>query len=87
MMVVCFVVIDLIMLVVFSAVEGSRGKLGADRVLDKENEATEEGVRSSYLCTQLILTCSGKIRFVQNWVLCSAAQVSCGQVLNSALTV
>ena len=50
MMVVCFVVIDLIMLVVFSAVEGSRGKLGADRVLDKENEATEEGVRSSYLC-------------------------------------
>lgn len=43
LMVLCFVVIDLVMLVVFSAVEGSKGKLGADRVLDKEHKAITEG--------------------------------------------
>ena len=42
--VVCFVVIDLIMLVVFSTVEGIRGNLGAERVLDEENAAISEGV-------------------------------------------
>ena len=45
MMVLCFVVIDLIMLVAFSVVEGSRGGLMADRVLDKEHSAIAEGVR------------------------------------------
>ena len=45
MMVLCFVVIDLIMLVVFSTVEGIRGNLGAKRVLDEEHEAVAEGVR------------------------------------------
>ena len=44
LMVLCFVVIDLVILVVFSAVEGSRGTLGADRVLDDESQAIEEGV-------------------------------------------
>ena len=44
LMVLCFVVIDLIMLVVFSAVEGSHGTLGAEKVLDKENNAVAEGV-------------------------------------------
>ena len=44
LMVLCFVVIDLVMLVVFSAVEGSRGKLGAERVLDKESSTVTEGV-------------------------------------------
>ena len=44
LMVLCFVVIDLVMLVVFSAVEGSKGKLGAERVLDQEHAATTEGV-------------------------------------------
>lgn len=43
-MVLCFVVIDLIMLVVFSAVEGLRGTLGAERVLDKEHSPISEGV-------------------------------------------
>ena len=43
-MVLCFVVIDLVMLVVFSVVEGSKGKLGAVRVLDKEHKAITEGV-------------------------------------------
>ena len=44
LMVLCFVVIDLVMLVGFSVVEGSKGKLGAVRVLDKEHKAITEGV-------------------------------------------
>ena len=44
MMVLCFVVIDLIMLVGFTLVEGVKGNLGADRVLDKEHSAISEGV-------------------------------------------
>ena len=42
--VVCFVVIDLIMLVVFTVVEGLRGTLGAERVLNEEHAAIYEGV-------------------------------------------
>ena len=38
-------VIDVVMLVVFSAVEGSKGTLGAKRVLDDETKPIEEGVR------------------------------------------
>ena len=45
LMVLCFVVIDLVMLVVYSAVEGSRGDLGAKRVADDETNNIEEGVR------------------------------------------
>ena len=45
LMVLCFVVIDVVMLVVFSAVEGAEGELGADKVLDKEYDAITEGVR------------------------------------------
>ena len=46
-MVLCFVVIDLVMLVVFSAVEGNKGTLGAERVLDDEFQIIEEGVRNT----------------------------------------
>ena len=35
------------MLVVFSAVEGTRGSLGAVRVSDDESHTVEEGVRKS----------------------------------------
>ena len=48
LMVLCFVVIDLVMLVVFSAVEGLKGKLGADRVSDDESHTIEEGVRNMH---------------------------------------
>ena len=44
-MVLCFLVIDLAMLVVYSAVQGSRGELGAERVDDDETSNIEEGVR------------------------------------------
>ena len=44
LMVLCFVVIDLVILVVFSAVEGINGTLGAERVLDKESSTVTEGV-------------------------------------------
>ena len=43
-MVLCFLVIDLAMLVVYSAVQGSRGELGAERVDDDETSNVEEGV-------------------------------------------
>ena len=45
LLVLCFVVIDLVMLVVYSAVQGSRGELGAERVDDEETNNIEEGVR------------------------------------------
>ena len=44
-MVLCFVVIDLVMLVIYSAVEGESGALGAQRVPDYETNNVEEGVR------------------------------------------
>ena len=43
-MVLCFVSIDLVMLVTFSAIEGAKGRLGAERELDPETQDTEEGV-------------------------------------------
>ena len=46
LMVMCFVVVDVIMLVVFSSVEGTRGTLGAVRVSDDESQTIQEGVRS-----------------------------------------
>ena len=45
LIVLCFVVVDLVMLVVYSAVEGARGTLGARRVADKETNNVKEGVR------------------------------------------
>ena len=51
LMVLCFVVIDVVMLVVFSAVEGVQGELGAYRELDKENGAIMEGVRICRGCS------------------------------------
>ena len=56
MVVLCFVVIDLIMLVAFSAVEGSRGGLMADRVLDKEHSAIAEGVRGDSVYSLCVIT-------------------------------
>ena len=50
MAVLCFVVIDLIMLIIFTSVEGANGRLGAERVIDKENSAITEGV--SFFNTQ-----------------------------------
>ena len=40
-----FLVIDVLMLVIFSAIEGTRGGLVAERVLDPETPAIEQGVR------------------------------------------
>ena len=56
LMVLCFVVIDVVMLVVFSAVEGAQGELGADRVLDEEYDAITEGVRIARVCSDGTLT-------------------------------
>ena len=42
-MVLCFLVIDVIMLVVFSVIQGASG-LSAKRVIDKETPAISEGV-------------------------------------------
>ena len=44
MMVLCFLMIDLVMLVIFSIVEGVSGEIGAKRVPDKERSATTVGV-------------------------------------------
>ena len=44
MMVLCFVIIDLILLVVFSLAEGLQGNLTAERVVDKEHSSTTTGV-------------------------------------------
>ena len=44
MMVLCFLMIDLVMLVIFSIVEGVSGDIGAKRVPDKERSATTVGV-------------------------------------------
>ena len=45
LMVLCLVVVDLIMLVVYSAVEGARGSLGASLIHDKELRKKVEGGR------------------------------------------
>ena len=44
LMVLCFVIIDLILLVVFSLAEGLQGNLTAERVVDKEHSSTTTGV-------------------------------------------
>ena len=50
LMVLAMVVIDLIILVVYTAVEGSRGNLGAVRHVDRENPVdTEEEVMVYFL--------------------------------------
>ncbi|CAI8014475.1 Gamma-aminobutyric acid type B receptor subunit 2 [Geodia barretti] len=58
-MVLCFVILDLVMLVIFSLVEGLRGNLRAERVLDKEASSTTTGEQGRikefyvYVCDSL----------------------------------
>jgi len=47
-MVLCLVVVDLIILMVYSAVEGAEGNLGATRIRDKEFREKVEGVSLLY---------------------------------------
>jgi gamma-aminobutyric acid type B receptor len=59
LMVLCFVVIDVVMLVVYSGVERAKGELGAKRVADDETHNIEEGNQGIprefyvYICSSL----------------------------------
>ena len=55
LMVLCLVVVDLIMLVVYSAVEGAKGSLGASLIRDKEFREKVEGVSIDKHCLMEVL--------------------------------
>ena len=52
-MILLLVVVDLVILVVYTMVEGIRGNLGAERIENRENPMDTKGVsRSMWTCDQ-----------------------------------
>ena len=71
LMVLCLVVVDLIMLVVYSAVEGAKGSLGTSLIRDKEFREKVEGVSidKHYLMEALYFSRERKSQELKDWML------------------